>query len=458
MLIGAVRHALRARQRQRDAGIEREARGPEAEQTLRARNRVLAEHAAAKGDELAEANRRLAAEAAERERAEHKLRQSQKMEAVGRLTGGIAHDFNNLLSAIMGNIELLRARLTNDREIRLAANAMLAAERGAKLTGQLLAFSRMQRLDLIPVDLAGMLESLRGALQRVLGPEIALRIDVAPDGGLVMADVHQLELALLNLASNARDAMPASGTLTISARADDGASPSSGRPGQYVVLTVSDTGVGMAPEVRERAFEPFYTTKTVGAGSGLGLSQVYGIAKQSGGLATIESVPGRGTTVRIMLPGAPFPAAPARAPEQAALSGLAAPGGRLSGRRRETVLVVDDDPDVRRFMVESLDSLGYGVTEAEHGQAGLDLLEKAAPDIMILDFAMPGMNGAAVANEALRRHPGLPILFATGFADTDAIGGPLRNLPLLRKPFRIAELAIAVAGALARAERTAPTG
>jgi signal transduction histidine kinase/CheY-like chemotaxis protein len=439
-LASAALTALRARRRQFDA------RGALGEQALRAQNAALAEHVAARRDELAEANRRLAAEAAERERAEHRLQQSQKMEAVGRLTGGIAHDFNNLLSAIMGNIELLRPALTDARAGRLADNAMLAAERGAKLTGQLLAFSRMQRLDLIPVDLAALLETMRGPLERVLGPNISLALEVAPTAGAAMADVHQIKLALLNLASNARDAMPAGGRLTISAELDDGSLPASGRPGQYVVLTIADTGIGMPPEVRERAFEPFYTTKSVGAGSGLGLSQVYGIAKQSGGLALIESAPGAGAKVRIMLPCAPFPPTERRPAEA---EGLSLGDGRSQAQRRENVLVVDDDPDVRRFMVESLDALGYGVTEAESGQAGLDQLDRAAPDIMILDFAMPDMNGAVVANEALRRRPGLPILFATGFADSDALGGPLLSLPLLRKPFRIADLAAAVAAALA---------
>ena len=409
----------------------------EADSRLHAQNEELEARVAERTRALAEANRALIAQHAERERAEDRLRQSQKMEAVGRLTGGIAHDFNNMLSAIVGNLELLRGRVSDERAIRLIGNAMMASERGAKLTGQLLAFSRMQRLDLMPVDVGRLLDGLRDLLERALGPAITLDIVADPATGAAMADAEQLELALLNLANNARDAMPEGGAVTMTVAGE--AHPAGMEDaGPYVVITIRDTGAGMPPEVRDRAFEPFYTTKGIGKGVGLGLSQVYGIARQSGGMVQIDSAPGAGTTVRLLLTRAP--------PEP--IGDL--PRERRTSSRRASVLVVDDDPDVRRSLVEILDVLGYAVTEAAHGPAGLEELERGQPDLMIVDFAMPGMNGAAVAREALRRRPGLPIVFATGYADTDALDGALRDLPLLRKPFRMAELASAVADALAR--------
>jgi PAS domain S-box-containing protein len=409
-----------------------------AEEELHRHREKLEELVAERTRELEAANRRLIAEASERERAEARLRQSQKMEAVGQLTGGIAHDFNNLLTAISGNLELIQARTKEERTARLAANAATAVERGAKLTGQLLAFSRTQRLALRPVDVNAAIDAMQDLLVRSLGPTIDIEAHLDTTIGLAVADANQLELAILNLAINARDAMPEGGTLHIAT--SEAVDPADDLPpGRYVIVSVTDTGTGMPPEVLDRALEPFYTTKPVGKGTGLGLSQVYGIARQSGGTVRIESAMGEGTTVRVLLPSAGA---------AAVRDDAAAEHQPLINGRRELVLVVDDDPDVRRLLVNGLEALGYRVAEAAHGRAGVDALERATPDLMIVDYAMPGMTGAEVAAAALRRHPGLPIMFATGYADTAALAGELTSLPVLRKPFQLAELAKAVADAL----------
>ena len=446
-LVSVVRTALRGRMRQYEARAQLEAH-ERAEVELRDHRERLQELVAERTGALQAANRQLLAEAAERERAEARLRQAQKMEAVGQLTGGIAHDFNNLLAAIMGNLELISGRAVDERIVRWASNGMLAAERGAKLTSQLLAFSRMQHLTLAPVDLNALVDGMRSLIERSLGPGIELAVELDPTVDAAVADANQLELAILNLAINARDAMPDGGRLTVTTAPAQPSWNGEAVPmiGEFVSVTVADTGTGMSPNVLERAFEPFFTTKGVGKGTGLGLSQVYGIAKQSGGTVTIDSVSGRGTTVRILLP-------------RAAHAAAKQPGGDIrragaaasTGAQRATVLVVDDDADVRRSLADSLDALGYQVLEAEHGQAGLEALARdPAPDVMILDFAMPGLTGAEVAQEALRRRPDLPILIATGYADTSSLEGELRKLRLLRKPFHVQTLADAIEEALPR--------
>ncbi|HYD99665.1 MAG TPA: PAS domain S-box protein [Alphaproteobacteria bacterium] len=376
----------------------------------------------------------------DQKQAEAALRQAQKMEAVGQLTGGIAHDFNNLLGAVMGSLDLIRRRPADaDRVRRFAEAGLQAAERGAKLTGQLLAFSRAQRIELRPVVAAELIAGMRDLLARTLGPQVRLRVRLEEGGASVRSDATQLEMAVLNLAINARDAMPAGGELTIATAlrriGDDGEL----RPGDYVELSVADTGTGMPPDVAARAFDPFFTTKGVGKGTGLGLSQVYGIARQAGGTARIESRPGAGTTVRVFLPRIEAEAPP---DAEAAADAQAAAGAA-------TILVVDDDPDIRRVLVDSLDMLGYRVVEAADGPSGLAALDSAPPDLLMVDFAMPGMNGAEVARAARARHPGLPIVFASGYADTAAIeaaAGP--DAPVLRKPFRIDELQAVLAAAL----------
>jgi len=375
--------------------------------------------------------------------AEEALRQAQKMEAVGQLTGGIAHDFNNLLSAVVGSLDLIRRKPEDvERVRRLAQAGMEAAERGAKLTGQLLAFSRAQRIELKPVSPAEVAEGMHELLTRALGP--AIRLSFALDHrGAVLSDVNQLEMAVLNLAINARDAMREGGELTISTalrRLDDSPDLASG---DYVEIAVADTGVGMTPEVIARAFDPFFTTKGVGRGTGLGLSQVYGIVRQAGGGARIDSRPGEGTTVRLLLPATDQPVAQA----SDSLRGAEPVGGPSA-----KVLVVDDDDHVRRMMVETLQTLGYEVLEAADGRAGVTAAITFAPELMIVDFAMPGMTGAEVVRQVKSQAPALPVIFATGYADTAAIEAAAGDAPVLAKPFTVSALQTAVFEALARAD------
>jgi signal transduction histidine kinase/CheY-like chemotaxis protein len=376
----------------------------------------------------------------ERRRAEEMLRQSQKMEAIGQLTGGIAHDFNNLLTAVIGNLDMIRTRAGNERLQRMADNALEAARRGAKLASQLLAFSRSQRMDVGPVDLAQLLNGMSGLLAQSVGPAVRVDVRIEEDARFVVSDANQLELALLNLAVNARDAMPEGGTLTITAR--PAADPELQLPS--VELAVADSGQGMTEEVRARAIEPFYTTKPIGQGTGLGLSQVYAVVRESGGTLAIDSEPGTGTTVRILLPaGAP----PIVRPESDVQPTTTPTGVRASEQTR--VLVVDDDKLVRRFMAESLRSLQYHVTEAENGVEGLATLERERFELLLVDFAMPGMNGADVARAAQERQPDLRVLMVSGYADSAAIEAALGAARLLRKPFDLAELGAAVAQTLA---------
>jgi signal transduction histidine kinase/CheY-like chemotaxis protein len=378
---------------------------------------------------------------AERRRAEEMLRQSQKMEAIGQLTGGIAHDFNNLLTAVIGNLDMIRTRASgNDRLQRMAHNALEAARKGAKLSSQLLAFSRSQRMNVGPVDLAQLLGGMSGLLAQSVGPSVRVDVRIDEDARFVVSDANQLELALLNLAVNARDAMPEGGTLTINTTATQ--DPQRRLP--HVELAVTDTGTGMTEEVRARAIEPFYTTKPTGQGTGLGLSQVYAVARESGGSLTIDSEPGQGTTVRLLLPaGAP----PIVRPDAEARPPTTVPGAQ--SREQTRVLVVDDDKLVRRFMAESLRSLQYHVTEAESGAEALATMERERFALLIVDFAMPGMNGADAARAAQERQPGIKVLMVSGYADSAAVEAALGTARQLRKPFDLAELGAAVADTLA---------
>ncbi|MCW8084242.1 PAS domain-containing protein [Sabulicella glaciei] len=372
--------------------------------------------------------------------AEEGLRQAQKMQALGQLAGGIAHDFNNLLGAIVGSLDLVqRCSVVEPSARRLIEGAIGAAERGAKLTGQLLAFSRSQRLELRPVLVEEVIKRARDLLERSLGPHIRLAMEVEGRGLAVLSDPTQLELALLNLAINARDAMPDGGELRVLASGRDVTADNDLADGEYVELAVADTGTGMTPAVMERALEPFFTTKSVGQGTGLGLSQVYGIARQGGGTVRIESREGEGSVVRIFLPRtvAVEPAAERPEPETESTSS------------RASLLVVDDDPDVRRVLVEALESCGYEVQEAANGEGGLAKLG-AGTDLLVVDFAMPGMNGAEFARQARLRHPLCPVVFVSGYSDTaaiQAVAGP--EAAMLRKPFRIADLQAVVEKALA---------
>ena len=384
---------------------------------------------------------------AERRRAEETLRQSQKMEAVGQLTGGIAHDFNNLLTAIIGNLDLIRARAqSDDRLRRLADNALEASRRGAKLASQLLAFSRSQRMAVGPVDLQQLFDGISDLITQSVGPAVAVRMQLDPDARMVMSDANQLELALLNLALNARDAMPDGGNLTISARRADAVDRHLPK-GDYVQLSVTDTGSGMSEEVRVRAIEPFFTTKRVGQGTGLGLSQVYAVARESGGSLEIGSEPNRGTSIHLTLPMAPANAIVAPTASAPAVELLSAP----SPTSAATILVVDDDKLVRRFMAESLRAMGYQVYDASGGAEALVLLDRQRFDLLLADFAMPGMTGAELAKAAQLKQPGLPVLIASGYADSSAMERALGSTRQLRKPFDAAELGAAVADTLRNA-------
>jgi signal transduction histidine kinase len=374
------------------------------------------------------------------------LRQSQKMEAVGQLTGGVAHDFNNLLQVIIGNLETLEKNLPVDagRLLRATGLAMRGARRAAALTQRLLAFSRRQPLDPKPLNVNVLVTGLSDLIHRTLGETVAVETVLAAGLWQVEADGNELESAILNLALNARDAMPEGGRLTIetaNAHIDEGyaASYAEVAPGQYVCISVSDTGTGMDEATVARAFEPFYTTKPVGAGTGLGLSQVYGFVKQSGGHVKIYSEPGQGTTLKIYLRR--MLAAEVEVEE---IPDIAVP----EGSPEETILVLEDDDDVRTYSVETLRQLGYRVVEAHDGPSALRLLERQARvDLMFSDVILPGgMTGAEVARQAREARPGLKVLFTTGYARNAIIhhGRLDRGVKLITKPFGAAELAAKV--------------
>jgi PAS domain S-box-containing protein len=397
--------------------------------------------------ELHELNETLEKRVTERtaalEKTQAALQQAQKMEAIGNLTGGIAHDFNNLLQGLTGSLDLIRSKPQDIERVRRWAEAGLqAAERGAKLTAQLLAFSRAQKLELKPLALNRLLEEMRDLLGRTLGPSVQVTMDLNGDVASVLGDETQLEMSVLNLAINARDAMPEGGTLTIVTRPLKVAGDPELQPGDYVELRVSDNGIGMPDDVIARAFDPFFTTKGVGKGTGLGLSQVYGMAQQAGGTARIGSEPDKGTSVSIFL----------RVTEGEAARAVEVDGTPMEhAGRTATVLVIDDDPDVRAFLAESLDAFGYAVAQAEDGPQGLEMIAQSRPDILLVDYAMPGMTGAEVAARVRKIHADLPIIFASGYAETAALENVQdANTAILRKPFRLGELQEAVANALRR--------
>ncbi|MFE1600675.1 response regulator [Methylobacterium sp. ID0610] len=422
-----------------------------AEQALRELNETLEARVAARTRELAETNAALTSQIAERVRAEEALRQAQRLEAIGQLTSGVAHDFNNLLTVIAGNIELMEPAITDERNRRRLTMMRGAAERGARLTSQLLAFSRRQRLEPTPVQLNLTVAAMRDLLQSSIGGAVRIEMTLQPDLWPALVDATQIELVILNLCINARDAMPVGGGLTIETAnvrlLDEPVRPEEPPPGDYVMVAVCDTGSGIPPEVLARVFEPFFTTKEVGKGSGLGLAQVYGFAKQSGGGVRIDTRLGEGTSVKVYLPRA---AALGLADTSAAP--LPEPEIHRAGRR-PVLLVVDDDSAVREVTAAKLAAAGYGIREAGSGLSALQHLERDATiDGVILDFAMPGMNGAEVAAEIRRRWPGLPILFVTGFADTEALKtlGRIGEDRIVQKPFRDGELERKVAGMAAQ--------
>ena len=402
---------------------------------------ILEQRVAQRTEALAEANERLRAEVAERLAAEHRLSQAQKIEAVGQLTGGIAHDFNNILTVIQGNLELLRERHVAPAGQRMVDAASRAAERGATLTNQLLAFARRQRLAPRPVDIGHIVRAMGELLSHTIGEMIT--VEVALEDGLwrAMVDPSQIEHAILNLALNARDAMAAGGTLIIAAANADPAKaplPDDLPEGDHVVIAVTDTGIGMDEDVVVRACDPFFTTKEVGKGTGLGLSQVHGIVNQSGGTMRIRSHLGQGTTVEIFLPRALPDSAERRPPRAAALR-----------QRGGTVLVVDDDPDLRDLAADWLAGNGYVALQAESGAAALAVIdERHDIDLLLIDFAMPEMNGVDLARAARELRPELRILFMTDHADTAALRRSAGPTGILEKPFRLTGLTAMVEDAL----------
>ena len=372
--------------------------------------------------------------------AQEQLRQSQKMEALGQLTGGIAHDFNNLLTVVVGGLDVVARKLEDEKLKRYATNALTAAERGARLTGQLLAFSRVQRLEVRPVEIGPLIQNMRPLLRNVLGPGTTKEFEIDETAGAIMADPTQLEVAVLNLAINARDAMPEGGILKFATRQTRIEGDPELEAGDYVELSISDTGTGMTEDVASRAFEPFFTTKEIGKGTGLGLSMVYGMARQSGGTARLETAPGQGTTIRLFFKVA---AAPASAEDPSELYGR-----RERARRNASVLVVDDDPDVRGFIAEALADEGYRVREVADGKTALTEFAARKPDLVVLDFVMPEMSGADVARRILKTSPGQKILFVSGYSETEAIRKVAPDSPVLAKPFRSDALCRAVRKAL----------
>lgn len=383
---------------------------------------------------------RVAAEVAERSRVEDTLHQAQKMEAVGQLTGGIAHDFNNLLTGVIGSLELMQRRRrsgdeTNDE--RYITAAVTSAQRAAALTQRLLAFSRRQTLDLKPLEVNPLVASLEDLLHRTTREDITVTTHLAAGLALVRMDANQLESAVINLAINARDAMPDGGTITITTAAvhltpEEGAAMDLAE-GDYVTLTVADTGVGMTPEVLAKVFEPFYTTKPIGQGTGLGLSMVYGYMRQANGGVRILSQPGKGTQVQLYMPclGGDLDILPSEESRSAPL-GVG-----------EVVLVVEDEAVVRSLIVEVLGELGYQTLEAGNAQEAMPFLENPQRiDLMISDVGLPGMNGRQLADLAQANRPELKVLLATGYAEGSNVEGYLAaNMEIITKPFAIDALA-----------------
>jgi signal transduction histidine kinase/DNA-binding response OmpR family regulator len=416
------------------------------EGALRESEQTLESKVAERTEQLLTANQRLLAEAADRERAEAALRHVQKLEGIGHLTGGVAHDFNNLLTVIVGNLEALQRHLQDAspdpaRLLRSTTNALCGAKRAETLTQRLLAFARQQSLDPKPVDVGRLVTGMSDLLHRTIGEQISVKTVLS--GGLwrVHADPNQLEVAILNLAVNARDAMPSGGRLTIETGnvfLDQAYARTQVEfaPGQYVELAITDTGLGMSQAVISQAVEPFFTTKDVGHGTGLGLSQVYGFVKQSGGHVKIYSELGQGTTVKIYLPrfhSEDVPVAPEPVPTIP------------HSARTETILMVEDDDDVRNYTRESLSELGYRVLEAPSGRAALETIRQN-PDIDLLftDVGLPGgINGRQLADEARQLKSDLKVLFMTGYARNAIVhGGRLDpGIELILKPFTYPALA-----------------
>ncbi|QKK25809.1 response regulator [Rhizobium hidalgonense] len=410
------------------------------EENLRRLNENLEERVRERTREVNAAHQTLLEEVAQRERAEEQLRQSQKMEAIGQLTGGVAHDFNNLLMVVLGNLELLGKYVAGDaKATRLVDGAVQGARRGAALTQRLLAFARQQDLQVKPVDLGDLVTGMNDLLRRSVGSSVSIETILPATLPPALVDANQLELALLNLAVNARDAMPAGGTLRISLRQERVAGKGGDlNEGNYLVLAVADCGTGMDAETLKKAVDPFFSTKELGKGTGLGLSMIHGLAVQLNGALLLTSELGVGTTAELWLP------ATEQRPEQANEAAL--PDSDTAPRLK--ILLVDDDALIAMSSVDMLEDLGHEVVEANSGLEALELIRNGQPfDLVITDYSMPGMTGGQLAEAARDILPALPIVLATGYADLPA--GTDIDLPRLAKPYNQAQLAKEISKAVA---------
>jgi signal transduction histidine kinase/ActR/RegA family two-component response regulator len=426
--VSVARTALRGRLRQYEARARIE--------ELRLLNDSLEERVFARTAQLAEANRLMLEEMEQRQRTEGLLRQAQKMDVMGQLTGGVAHDFNNLLMAIIGNLELLSKRVHDHDSQRLVANALQGAERGAALTQRLLAFARRQELDVGPRDLVALLRGMADLITRALGPGIELALRLPPSLPPVLIDENQIELAVLNLVVNGRDAMPQGGTLSLWAELVDVTHDDELSPGLYARVAIVDTGVGMDAQTLARAREPFFSTKELGKGTGLGLSMVHGLAMQLHGALRLISKPGEGTTAEIWLPVAAGAVAVPRQREAAA---------SLENRpRAATVLLVDDDPLILDSTAFLLEDLGHRVVQANSADSALAQLQvDDSIDLIVTDFSMPRMTGIQLAEAARALRPDLPILITSGYAELAP--GVESKWPRLNKPYQQHQLSAALA-------------
>jgi PAS domain S-box-containing protein len=391
---------------------------------LAAERTALAELTATLEQRVEQRSTELLREVAAREKAQEQLRQAQKMETIGQLTGGVAHDFNNLLMAIMGNLDLLRKRLPDDPRLRrLVDGALQGAERGASLTQRLLAFARQQDLRAVPVDLRALTQGMVNLLERSLGPRVVLRVDIPEGLPPARIDANQLELAILNLAINARDAMPDGGSIDIKVSAYRARNDPSLSTGDYLKLSVIDSGTGMPPDILKRAIEPFFSSKPLGKGTGLGLSMVHGLVVQLGGALQLSSKVGKGTNATLLLPVA------TAAPEA---ESSVVPAQKAN--RSAVILFVDDDPLIAMSTTEMLEDLGHRVIGASSGAHALDIIRSGQQiDLMVTDHVMPGMTGIELAAASRQLRPSLPILLATGYAELPE--GTQVDLPRLAKPY-----------------------
>lgn len=452
--VSVVQNARRGRYRQYEARSrmeelhESDARLRAALAAGRRLNETLEAKVVERTAQLERAHEAVLEEMRQRERTEEALRQVQKMEMIGQLTGGVAHDFNNLLMAVMGNLELLRKQASNERIVRLIDGALRGAQRGASLTQRLLAFTRQQDLRMEPTHLSHLVRGMIDLLERSVGARIELKFALPEDLPLTLADANQIELAVLNLVVNARDAMPDGGAVSIAVDAVHSSKCTDLEGGDYVRLTVSDTGQGMDPKTLSRATEPFFTTKEVGKGTGLGLSMIHGLVLQLNGALRLSSAAGRGTQAELWLP------VTSQALSVPATAESELPGIEPAVTARATILLVDDDALISTSTAYLLEDMGHEVIEVNSGADALSVLEQGRNvDLLITDYAMPKMTGAQLARAARELRPGLPILIATGYADLPQ--GMSMDIPRLRKPYQqkqlIAEIAKALSGARSNA-------